>query len=245
MTTGTEPLDQETRQKWQALVDTLTQISARHPDAVFASSLAAEDMVLSHAIFGAKLPIEIFTLDTGRLHPQTLAMVDRIAERYGVALRVVRPDAQAVQEHVAQHGEFGFYESIELRKACCGIRKVEPLRRALAGHSAWLTGQHRDQSVTRSELAEAEYDHTFGLHKYNPLASWTGAQIWAVIRAYGIPYNPLHDQGYPSIGCDPCTRAVRPGEHPRAGRWWWEQASSKECGLHQGNLASVKETENG
>lgn len=245
MTTATEPLDQQTRQKWQALVDTITQISDRHPDAVFASSLAAEDMVLSHAIFETNLPIEIFTLDTGRLHLQTLAMVDRIAERYGIALRIVRPDAGAVQEHVAKHGEFGFYESIELRKACCDIRKVEPLRRALAGHSAWLTGQHRDQSITRSQLADAEYDHTFGLHKYNPLASWTHAEVWAVIRAYGIPYNPLHDQGYPSIGCEPCTRAVRPGEHPRAGRWWWEQASSRECGLHQGNLTSIKETENG
>lgn len=245
MTTTIEPLDQETSQKWQALVDTLARISARHPDAVFASSLAAEDMVLTHAIFEARLPIEVFTLDTGRLHPQTLAMIGRIEQRYGTAPRVVRPDPDAVQEHVAQYGEFAFYESIELRKACCGIRKVEPLRRTLAGRSAWLTGQHRDQSVTRAELAEAEYDKVFGLQKYNPLASWTDAQVWAVIRAYGIPYNPLHDQGYPSIGCDPCTRAVRPGEHPRAGRWWWEQASSKECGLHQANLATVKETENG
>lgn len=238
MTTATPLLDQETRHKWQTLLDTLADISARHPDAVFASSLAAEDMVLTHAIFEARLPIEIFTLDTGRLHPETLAMVDRIAQRYGVALRVVHPDPGAVQEHVAQHGEFAFYESIELRKACCGIRKVQPLRGVLAGHSAWLTGQHRDQSITRSELRESEYDHTFGLHKYNPLASWTDAQVWDVIRAHDIPYNPLHDQGYPSIGCDPCTRAVRPGEHPRAGRWWWEQASSKECGLHQGNIES-------
>jgi len=245
LTTATPLLDQETRRKWQTLLDTLASISARHPDAVFASSLAAEDMVLTHAIFEARLPIEIFTLDTGRLHPETLAMVDRIAQRYGVALRVVHPEPEAVQEHVARHGEFAFYDSIELRKACCGIRKVEPLRRVLAGHSAWLTGQHRDQSVTRADLREAEYDQTFGLHKYNPLASWTDAQVWAVIRAHDIPYNPLHDQGYPSIGCDPCTRAVRPGEHPRAGRWWWEQASSKECGLHESNIRFVKVKENG
>lgn len=245
MTSETDLLDPQTRQQWHVLTTTLTRISDRHPDAVFASSLAAEDMVLTHAIIEARLPIEIFTLDTGRLHPQTLAMVDRISQRYGVQVRVVKPDSQAVLEHVARHGEFAFYDSVELRKACCGIRKVEPLRRILSGRSAWLTGQHRDQSVTRAELAEEEFDHSFGLFKFNPLASWTNARIWAVIRAYDIPYNPLHDQGYPSIGCEPCTRAVKAGEHPRAGRWWWEQASSKECGLHQGNLETVKETDNG
>lgn len=245
MTSETDLLDPQTRQQWHVLTTTLTRISDRHPDAVFASSLAAEDMVLTHAIIEARLPIEIFTLDTGRLHAQTLAMVDRISQRYGVQVRVVKPDSQAVLEHVARHGEFAFYDSVELRKACCGIRKVEPLRRILSGRSAWLTGQHRDQSVTRAELAEEEFDHSFGLFKFNPLASWTDARIWAVIRAYDIPYNPLHDQGYPSIGCEPCTRAVKAGEHSRAGRWWWEQASSKECGLHQGNLETVKETDNG
>lgn len=245
MTSETDPLDPHTRQQWHVLTTTLNRISDRHPDAVFASSLAAEDMVLTHAIIEARLPIEIFTLDTGRLHAQTLAMVDRISQRYGVQVRVVKPDSQAVLEHVARHGEFAFYDSVELRKACCGIRKVEPLRRILSGRSAWLTGQHRDQSVTRAELAEEEFDHSFGLFKFNPLASWTDARIWAVIRAYDIPYNPLHDQGYPSIGCEPCTRAVKAGEHSRAGRWWWEQASSKECGLHEGNLETVKETDNG
>lgn len=245
MTTAAELLDPQTHQKWLVLKETLARISDRHPDAVFASSLAAEDMVLTHAIVQTGLPIEVFTLDTGRLHPQTIEMVDRIAQRYGLNVRVVKPDPQAVLQHVTRHGEFAFYESIDLRKACCGIRKVEPLRCTLEGHSAWLTGQHRDQSITRAELAEEEFDHSFGLLKFNPLASWTDAQVWAVIRAFDIPYNPLHDQGYPSIGCDPCTRAVRPGEHPRAGRWWWEQASSKECGLHQGNLETVKEINNG
>lgn len=229
-------LDPETSRQWAALQERLADISARHPDALFASSLAAEDMLLAHAIFQARLPIKVFTLDTGRLHPETLGMVDKIAERYGVAVQVVHPDPAAVQEHVAAHGGFAFYESIELRKACCGIRKVAPLRRTLAGHSAWLTGQHRDQSVTRSHLAQSEYDSVFGLQKYNPLADWSSEQIWAVVRAFDIPYNPLHDQGYPSIGCEPCTRAVRPGEDPRAGRWWWEQSSSKECGLHESNL---------
>jgi len=229
-------LDPETSRQWAVLQERLADISARHPDALFASSLAAEDMLLAHAIFQARLPIKVFTLDTGRLHPETLGMVDKIAERYGVAVQVVHPDPAAVQEHVAAHGSFAFYESIELRKACCGIRKVAPLRRTLAGHSAWLTGQHRDQSVTRSHLAQSEYDSVFGLQKYNPLADWSSEQIWAVVRAFDIPYNPLHDQGYPSIGCEPCTRAVRPGEDPRAGRWWWEQSSSKECGLHESNL---------
>jgi len=239
------PLDDAVRRQWDSLLDTLAGISARHPDAVMASSLAVEDMLLAHAIFQAGLPITVFTLDTGRLHPETLAMVGRIRQRYGVDLLVVKPDAQAVREHVAQHGEYAFYESTGLRKVCCGIRKVEPLRRVLKGRSAWLTGQHRDQSVTREKLPEAEYDEVFGLHKYNPLAGWSSEQVWAVVRAFGIPYNPLHDQGYPSIGCEPCTRAVRPGEDARAGRWCWENSSSKECGLHEANLKFYKANDNG
>jgi len=223
-------------QRWADLRVRLSEISKRHPDAVFASSLAAEDMLLAHAIFEAALPIHVFTLDTGRLHPETLGMVDRIAERYGVRVQVLHPDAKAVLAHVEAHGAFGFYDSIELRKACCGVRKAEPLRRALVGRSAWVTGQHRDQSVTRSQLPLSEFDTVFGLQKYNPLADWTHGQIWAGIHHFAIPYNPLHDQGYPSIGCEPCTRAVRPGEDVRAGRWWWEQSASRECGLHAGNL---------
>lgn len=230
----------QTREQWVLLQQCLAEISARHPDALFASSLAAEDMLLAHAIFQAHLPIAVFTLDTGRLHPETLGMVDKIAERYGVAVQVVHPDSAAVQAHVADHGSFAFYESVALRKECCGIRKVEPLRRTLAGHSAWLTGQHRDQSLTRSHLAESEFDAVFGLQKYNPLANWTSEQVWEVVRAFGIPYNPLHDQGYPSIGCEPCTRSVRAGEDPRAGRWWWEQSASKECGLHEANLKATE-----
>ncbi|OWT58427.1 phosphoadenylyl-sulfate reductase [Candidimonas nitroreducens] len=222
---------------WAALVERVAAIGASHSDAVFASSLAAEDMLLLHAIACAHAPIEVFTLDTGRLHAETLGMVDVIAQRYGIQVRRVRPDAAAVREHVRQHGEYAFYESLELRKACCGIRKVEPLRRALAGRSAWLTGQRREQSTTRAELPESEFDTVFGLQKYNPLAAWTQQQLWDAIRGLDIPYNPLHDQGYPSIGCEPCTRAVRPGEDVRAGRWWWEQRDSRECGLHAGNLA--------
>jgi len=221
--------------RWEALRDTLADIARRHPDAVLASSLAAEDMVLTHAIFQGGLPLSVFTLDTGRLHAETLAMLPRVEARYGRAVAVWRPDPQAVAAHVDAHGAHAFYESVELRKACCQIRKVEPLRRALAGRGAWLTGQRRGQAATRGELPEAEDDAVFGLRKYNPLAAWSEAEVWHLIRTLDIPYNPLHDQGYPSIGCDPCTRAIRPGEDVRAGRWWWEQANSKECGLHAGN----------
>lgn len=239
MTAVLSPTDSDL-QKWRRLVATLSTLSQQHPDLVFASSLAAEDMVITHAIATAELPIDIITLDTGKLPAQTVAMLSRVTQRYGVTVKVLRPEEDAVRTYVAEHGEFAFYESIALRKACCAIRKVEPLRRALAGRSAWLTGQHRDQSDARALLQESEHDAVFGLRKYNPLASWNHSHIWAVIRAFDIPYNPLHDQGYPSIGCEPCTRAVRPAEHRRAGRWWWEQTDSRECGLHQNNVAVAK-----
>jgi phosphoadenosine phosphosulfate reductase len=226
----------DTNARWQALLARLSGIAARHPDAALASSLAAEDMVLTHAIFNTGLPLRIFTLDTGRLHAETLSMLGRIEQAYGRPIEVLRPDAQAVTRHVEEHGHFAFYDSIELRKACCQIRKVEPLKRALAGRSAWITGQRRGQAATRGELPEEEHDPVFGLRKFNPLASWSEEDVWGAIRAYGIAYNPLHDQGYPSIGCEPCTRAIRPGEDVRAGRWWWESSDSKECGLHAGNL---------
>lgn len=234
------PLDSATGRLWILLLEALEVIGARHADAVFASSFGAEDMVLTHAIFESGVPIQVFTLDTGRLPVETLAMIDTVQRHYGMEIQVLAPDAAAVQAHVAEHGEFGFYESVELRKACCAIRKVQPLRLALEGHSAWLTGQRREQSLTRSALADAEYDLVFGLQKYNPLAAWTDKDVWAVIRSMAIPYNALHDRGYPSIGCEPCTRALRPGEDLRAGRWWWEQKLSKECGLHAGNLQESK-----
>lgn len=233
-------LDASAAGRWQALQASLVEIARRHPDAAVASSLAAEDMVLTHAIFGAGLPLQVFTLDTGRLHAETLAMLDRIASTYRREVQVYRPDTQAVAAHVARHGTHAFYESVELRKACCEIRKVEPLRRALVGRGAWITGQRRAQAATRGGLPEEEHDAVFGLYKYNPLAAWSEEDVWNVIHALEIPYNPLHDQGYPSIGCDPCTRAIRPGEDVRAGRWWWESSDSKECGLHVG-LIRIKE----
>jgi len=225
--------------RWETLVHTLRGIAVQYPGVGLASSLAAEDIVLTHAIFSEDLAIEVFTLDTGRLNPETLAVVDAVEARYGRSLTVVYPDADAVAAYVNEHGAHAFYESVPLRKACCEIRKVIPLRGALAGRPAWITGQRREQAVTRGSLPEQEFDSVFGLEKFNPLAAWTFEDIWAAIRALNIPYNALHDRGYPSIGCEPCTRAIRPGEDLRAGRWWWESSDSKECGLHAGNLSTI------
>ncbi|WP_454693849.1 phosphoadenylyl-sulfate reductase [Achromobacter aegrifaciens] len=228
-------LDAALAARWRDLGARLTEVQRRYPDAALASSLAAEDMLLTHAIYSAGLDLEVFTLETGRLHAETLGVLDAVRERYGREVTVYRPIAAAVEQHVAEHGAYAFYESVELRKACCQIRKVEPLKRALVGRGAWITGQRREQSTTRGELPLEEDDSTFGLYKFNPLAEWSEDEVWSAIRALGIPYNPLHDQGYPSIGCEPCTRAIRPGEDLRAGRWWWESSDSKECGLHAGN----------
>ena len=211
---------------------TLERIAAEFVPAVFASSLAAEDMVLTDLILRAKLPINIFTLETGRLHKETLGMLDRVQEIYGYAIEPYKPDAAAVNAYVSANGINAFYDSVEMRKECCRIRKVEPLNRALAGNKAWITGQRRAQSTTRSELAVQEDDAAHGMQKFNPLADWSEEDVWHYIRSNEVPYNPLHDKGYPSIGCEPCTRAIQPGEDIRAGRWWWESPDQKECGLH-------------
>jgi phosphoadenosine phosphosulfate reductase len=221
---------------------TLARIAADFSPAVFASSLAAEDMVLTDLILKAKLPIGIFTLETGRLHAETLGMLDRIRETYGHDVTPYRPDTAAVEDYVKTNGLNAFYDSVEMRKECCRIRKVDPLNRALAGNRAWVTGQRRAQSTTRAGLDVQEDDAAHGMIKFNPLADWSEADVWAYIRANAVPYNPLHDKGYPSIGCEPCTRAIQPGEDVRAGRWWWENPESKECGLHvvDGKLIRIK-----
>lgn len=239
LTLAAKAMPPELDAQWRELQARLALIAARHPDAVFATSLAPSDMLLTYAIAQSALPIQIFTLDTGRLHKETLALLDETRRRLSIDITVCRPEAHAVQEFTATHGLFPFYESVALRKACCNIRKVDPLKAMLKGRSAWLTGQTRDQSITRTQLPEQEHDTTFGLEKYNPVAAWSDDAIWTVIRALNIPYNALHDQGYPSIGCEPCTRAIKPGEDVRAGRWWWESSDSKECGLHEHNLNYV------
>lgn len=211
---------------------TLARIAADFSPAVFASSLAAEDMVLTDLILRAKLPIAIFTLETGRLHAETLGMLVRIKASYDYQVTPFRPEPSAVEQYVAGHGLNAFYDSVELRKECCRIRKVEPLNRALAGNKAWITGQRRAQSATRTELAVQEDDAAHGMTKFNPLADWSEEAVWDYIRSHQVPYNPLHDKGFPSIGCEPCTRAIEAGEDVRAGRWWWENPDSKECGLH-------------
>ncbi|BBB61223.1 phosphoadenosine phosphosulfate reductase [Undibacterium sp. KW1] len=221
----------------------LERIADDFEPAVFASSLAAEDMVLTDLILRKKLNITIFSLETGRLHAETLGMLDKVKETYGTEIKLFKPDAAAVENYVSQHGLNAFYDSVEMRKECCRIRKVEPLKRALAGNKAWVTGQRRAQSATRTELAIQEDDTTHGLQKFNPLADWSEDDVWHYLRSNNVPYNPLHDKGYPSIGCEPCTRAIQPGEDVRAGRWWWENPDSKECGLHvvDGKLIRIKQ----
>lgn len=220
----------------------LERIARDFTPAVFASSLAAEDMVLTDLILKANLPIAIFSLETGRLHAETLAMIDRVKETYDYDIALFRPDPLAVERYVTQNGLNAFYESVEMRKECCRIRKVEPLGRALAGKRAWITGQRRAQSATRAELAVQEDDLSHAMQKFNPLTDWSEENVWEYLRTHQVPYNALHDRGFPSIGCEPCTRAVQPGEDVRAGRWWWENPESKECGLHvvDGKLIRIK-----
>lgn len=211
----------------------LRRIARDFAPAAFASSLSAEDMVLTDLIFTDSLPIEAFTLDTGRLPDETYALIDAIADRYAARLRVLSPRAEGIESYVENHGVNGFYRSVELRKRCCHIRKVEPLRRALAGKRAWITGLRREQAVSRAVVRASGFDTENGLHKFNPLVDWTHAEVWHYIRRFDVPYNVLHDRGYPSIGCAPCTRAITAGEDMRAGRWWWENPEGKECGLHE------------
>ncbi|MGH8641423.1 MAG: phosphoadenylyl-sulfate reductase [Burkholderiales bacterium] len=220
------------QEKVRAVQALLRRIAAEHAPAALASSLGAEDMVLTDLIFRDALRIEVFTLDTGRLHNETYALLDAIAARYGARLRVVFPRADAVEDYVSNYGINGFYSGVELRRACCHIRKVEPLRRALAGKRAWITGLRRGQSAARQEVEVKSYDSDNGLIKFNPLVNWSHEEVWTYIRTHAVPYNELHDRGFPSIGCAPCTRAVAAGEDIRSGRWWWEQGTTQECGLH-------------
>jgi phosphoadenosine phosphosulfate reductase len=201
----------------------------------FSTSLGAEDQVITDLIGRNELQIPLFTLDTGRLPEETHELLDQTRRRYGMQIDVLFPDAVSVESMVSQHGADLFYESVEKRRECCRVRKVVPLTRKLSTLQAWICGLRREQSVTRQGVDVVEWDESFGLFKVNPLADATEAWVWEYIRAHDVPYNRLHDQGYPSIGCAPCTRAVGPGEDIRAGRWWWEHAEHRECGLHRKN----------
>ncbi|HEY6897750.1 MAG TPA: phosphoadenylyl-sulfate reductase [Rhodocyclaceae bacterium] len=218
--------------KSAAALALLQKIAADYSPAGLANSLGAEDMVLTHLIVKNQLPIDIFSLDTGRLPPETYDLMGRLKRHYGLLLTLYYPNHENVEAFTRSHGINGFYDSVENRKACCHARKVEPLQRALKGKKAWITGMRAEQSETRAALPLQAFDAGNGLEKFNPLSDWTEAEVWAFIRLNDVPYNKLHDKGYPSIGCAPCTRAVQPGEHVRAGRWWWESPDSKECGLH-------------
>jgi len=199
-----------------------------------ASSLGAEDVVITHLINALELDIPVFVLETGALHTETLALLERTEAQSRAPVKVFRPQHEAVIHFIREHGQDAMYQSIELRKACCQIRKMEPLTRALAGKKGWITGLRREQSNTRAEvpLVDASEVATKGLTKFNPLTNWTWGDVWHYIAQNHVDYNPLHDQFYPSIGCAPCTRAVTLGEDFRSGRWWWEDEAAKECGLH-------------
>lgn len=225
-------------------IATLQRVADEFSPAVFASSLAAEDQVLTDMILRNKLQdkLSIFTLETGRLHAETLAVLDRIKETYDYEVTPYRPQPEAVEAYVKQNGLNAFYESVDMRKECCRIRKVEPLNRALKGNRSWVTGQRRAQSTTRAALDIQEQDEAHDMIKFNPLADWSEEDVWHYIHSNKVPYNVLHDRGFPSIGCEPCTRAIQAGENVRAGRWWWENPESKECGLHvvDGKLIRIK-----
>lgn len=217
----------------------LRDVVTAHGPATFASSFGAEDMVILDLIVRLELDVEVFTLDTGRLHDETYELIALARKKYQRTIRVMHPNSAELESFVVEHGVDAFYDSVELRKRCCAIRKVAPLRRALEGKRLWITGLRRGQSVTRSDFALLAYDSDNGLFKLNPLVDWSTAEVFDYLQRFDVPSNSLHAQGYPSIGCAPCTRAVKPGDDERSGRWWWEEAESRECGLHvdsQGRL---------
>ena len=219
--------EQEAPELW------LAELCAAFPGkVVFTSSLGIEDQVITHLLATHKIPARIVTLDTGRLFSESYELIQRTMTRCKINIELFFPDTAQVEQLVAAQGINGFYDSIENRKRCCQVRKVEPLRRALSGAAVWITGIRKEQSENRSDFPVAEWDEQHQVAKVHPLLHWSEEQVWNYIREHSVPYNPLHDKGFPSIGCAPCTRAVLPGEPARAGRWWWEQGA-QECGLHQ------------
>lgn len=233
------------------LSQTQTELQGKNPRTILKSALAgfdniaisfsgAEDVVLIDMALQIRKDIQVFSLDTGRLHPETYRFIEQVRKHYQIEIDLLTPDREVLDTFVKRKGLFSFYA--DGHTECCGIRKVEPLRRKLTSVDAWITGQRKDQSLdTRSEIPEVQLDSAFSspaqpLIKFNPLLNWSSAQVWDYIEAYQVPYNPLHAQGFISIGCEPCTRPVLPNQHERAGRWWWEDTTKKECGLHAGNI---------
>jgi phosphoadenosine phosphosulfate reductase len=220
------------RERAEGSISQLRAAVASYKNVCYANSLGAESMVLTDLIWEAVPQIEIFSIDTGRLFPETYDLIERLQRRYGRKLRIYYPEAARLEQWVGENGINGFRNGMEQRRSCCAVRKVGPFRRALVGRDAWVTGIRRGQSTSRALAAPIEWDAEYGLHKVSPLLDWSEKEIWDYIRKRRLPYNSLHDIGYPSIGCAPCTRAVQPGEEARAGRWWWERTDSRECGLH-------------
>ncbi len=215
-------------------VEALTQLAELFPgEVIFSTSFGWEDQAISHMIFANNLPIKVFTLETGRLFRETYSVWAATMNRYQKPIHAYYPNNELLEEMVSKKGPNSFYESVENRKECCGIRKIEPLKRALKGNKVWITGIRAEQSVNRLDMHDLEWDEQNQLVKFHPIFSWTLDEVKAYIKQYNIPYNSLHDKGFPSIGCMPCTRAVAEGEDFRAGRWWWEDQSKKECGLHE------------
>jgi phosphoadenosine phosphosulfate reductase len=221
--------------KLEGTIALLKAAAAEHPGKVVqATSLGVEDMIVTDLIARHGIGIAVGTLETGKLHPETVALIGTIEQHYaeqGIQVEVYKPVAEAVIEFVRKNGEKAMYESIDLRKACCGLRKLEPLARMLDGRTAWITGLRREQSNNRGGMLPRESDDK-GRAKFNPMIDWTWGDVWHYVKTFNVPYNPLHDQFMPSIGCEPCTRAIAVGEDFRAGRWWWEDEGAKECGLH-------------
>lgn len=223
----------------EELEQNLRYISEKHQDVRFATSLAVEDMVITEVIARLNLPIKVFTLNTGKLHKETLELLEATRLRFpDLHIEEFHPQEEVVQDFDTNHGISSIYESLEQRKLCCGIRKIEPLNRALEGADAWLTGQRRSQSTTRTELPFEEKDEQRGIAKFNPIFAWEEEDVWGYMKAHDLPLNKLYEKGYPSIGCEPCTRPIKIEEDIRAGRWWWENKDSKECGLHQQTATS-------
>jgi len=218
-----------------AAVSVLSEVTASWQPAAFATSFGVEDMVLLDMIEKYASGIEVFTLDTGRLPEETYKLMSAVRDRYRIRIRTYFPQATDLEGFVERNGPNAFYDSIAQRKECCHIRKVEPLHRALVGKKSWLTGLRREQSPTREGLEVRAWDDSNGLYKFSPLLDWTTDDVWAYVRREDVPFNELHDRGYPSIGCAPCTRAVAKGEDLRSGRWWWEDSNTRECGLHPAN----------